>query len=1237
MTALPSDLRKLLEKAIVQARQVAEDGARKALDSLAIGRHEPHASMSPEDRSLRKRLRAHGRQLGDERDKQKGTQTTRRLEREVAYEHWHRMLFARFLSENGLLIEPKSKVAVTLYECKELAEEADTDPWELAASFAERMLPRIFRTDDPALEVTLPPETRNALHQLVADLPTDVFTSGDSLGWTYQFWQSAEKEAVNARGEKITGETLPAVTQLFTEPYMVQFLLHNTIGAWHAGKLLAERPEIAKNARSEQELRDAVALDGYAFDYLRFVRAPLEGEDPNAGTGPWRPAAGTYDGWPKQASELTVLDPCCGSGHFLVAAFDLLVHLRRAEEGTEVEDAIGSVLKDNLFGLELDARCTQIAAFHLALAAWRMAQAPIDLPPLSIACSGLGPNSTKEEWLELAESAAARGGMPSDRDLYKKEESLLSEPVRRGLEQLYETFESAPELGSLIDPAAQASDLLVAGFEQIAPLLDDILAADDVDAAQHERAVAASGMARAAKILVGPKGGYTLVLTNVPYLGRGSQSELLKDFADEHYKDAKADLATIFVARMLRWIRRGTSTESVGTIAAVTPQNWLFLTSYKKLRQRLLENRSWDIVVRLGEHAFESSAAAGAFAALLTISGNKPSESHLMAGIDVSAHRGQPPILAAAKATLLRGPNALHPHITTTHLDVGESRVRLLRQWGQMTNPDFRVSVHGAKTGSLLSARCSSFTGLGTGDFARLGRRFWELHYVSQSYALYQGPVGETTPWGGNEFIVAWDQKSDRVLGLSQAERDRIHNQDQSGQQAWGKRGVAVSLMGTLRSTLYTGAKYDKATAVLVPESEDDLSAVWVFASSTEFQNAVREVDSNVMCSNGALVKIRFDASHWRDVAERVYPDGLPDPFSDNPTQWLFHGHPSQSHPHAILQVAVARLVGYRWPTELDEEMRLAPEARALVQRCAELAEHADDDGIVCLPSIQGEGSASDRLRSLLASAFGTSWSASKEEDLLRAAGEHFHKGTVQRSLDIWLRDRFFEEHCALFHKRPFVWHVWDGLPDGFHALVNYHRLAGPDSEGKRTLLKLTSTYLGEWIERQRQELAAKEEGAEARLDAATALQDELRKIQKGEPPYDLFVRWKPLHEQPLGWDPDINDGVRLNIRPFLMAKDVGKKNAGILRAKPDNTWSNKKKPGVKDRGKEPQNIRPRLQFPWFWGCDPEEHTEHRTDFGSGLPDTAPASDTFDGQRWNNLHYTRGAKEAARRSREDSK
>ena len=294
------------------------------------------------------------------------------------------MLFARFLAENSLLIEPEMGVSISLAEAEELAKEDGLDVWTFASRCAQSMLPQIFRPDDPLLQVPLATEHRIKLERLLASLPPAIFTASDALGWVYQFWQSKKKDEVNRSEVKIGADELPAVTQLFTEPYMVEFLLHNTIGAWWAGKKLLENPDWADQAQNEDELRHKVALPGVTWDYLRFVRispSPSEGEGRGEGgdegnSGPWRPAAGTFEGWPNAAKDIKSLDPCCGSGHFLVAALRHLVPIRMNEEGLSTTEAVDAVLRDNLHGLEIDERCCQIAAFALAFAAWTFPNLP---------------------------------------------------------------------------------------------------------------------------------------------------------------------------------------------------------------------------------------------------------------------------------------------------------------------------------------------------------------------------------------------------------------------------------------------------------------------------------------------------------------------------------------------------------------------------------------------------------------------------------------------------------------------------------------------------------------------------------------------------------------------------------------------------------------------------------------------------------------------------------------------
>ena len=332
--------------------------------------------------------------------------------------------------------------------------------------------------------------------------------------------------------------------------------------------------------------------------------------------------------------------------------------------------------------------------------------------------------------------------------------------------------------------------------------------------------------------------------------------------------------------------------------------------------------------------------------------------------------------------------------------------------------------------------------------------------------------------------------------------------------------------------------------------------------------------------------------------------------------QWLFNGNPKRSI--QPVQVAVGRLLGYQWPRQTGSGFSDCP---ALSPDGLEAL--SDDDGIVCLSSIRGETAAADRLRGLLAAAFGDEWSSAKERELLLEAAVANDAKKAAADLNNWLRQNFFAEHCKLFHSRPFVWQIWDGNLHGFSVLVNYHKLAAPKGQGRKTLELLTYTYLGDWIDRQKLDQAEGVIGADDRLASALDLQGQLKKILEGEPPYDLFVRWKPLHQQAIGWDPDINDGVRLNIRPFLAAqlRKGGKTGAGILRAKPGTIkWA-------KDRGKEP--MRSKEEFPWFWGWE-ENNPALATDYGAPVPSAPPAGDSFDGNRWNDLHYRRAAKEAAR-------
>lgn len=321
---LDKTLRNQLEKAVIRARDLMETAATEALTRLGVEASEAPAYLSDDERKLRIRLRAHARQLGDKLQAN-GNQNTDRLRGEMAYEHWHRMLFARFLEQNNLLMLDKY-LAVTLADCQEYAEEEGCkDGWELAGKLAQKMLPQVFRTDSPVFELPIPIDRVRELEDIILILPAAVFQAQDSLGWCYQFWQSKRKDEVNAAGVPIGADELSPVTQLFTEPYMVSFLLDNSLGAWWAKKKLTDAD--LRSASDEKTLRQVAAIDGVPLDYLRFVKT----EDEQGEL--WQAAGGWFDAWPQEINQLKTIDPCCGSGHFLVALFLMLVPMRMHLEG----------------------------------------------------------------------------------------------------------------------------------------------------------------------------------------------------------------------------------------------------------------------------------------------------------------------------------------------------------------------------------------------------------------------------------------------------------------------------------------------------------------------------------------------------------------------------------------------------------------------------------------------------------------------------------------------------------------------------------------------------------------------------------------------------------------------------------------------------------------------------------------------------------------------------------------
>ncbi len=287
-----------------------------------------------------------------------------------------------------------------------------------------------------------------------------------------------------------------------------------------------------------------------------------------------------------------------------------------------------------------------------------------------------------------------------------------------------------------------------------------------------------------------------------------------------------------------------------------------------------------------------------------------------------------------------------------------------------------------------------------------------------------------------------------------------------------GVLGSPSDIRATCPSLSIPASDLRTSSPLLCHAETDILDAVWQFCSSEQYPGYVRQLDHKIGVTAHTLAKVPFDVEYWRGVAEAAGP--LPEPWSDDPTQWLFEGRPEVST--APLQVAVARLLGYRWPEQAESD---------------DLDGFVDPDGIVCLPSVAGEPPAAERVA---AAARDGVWGCRGRRRRRRGCWSRPAARRRTSPTGCGTSSSSSTARCSATARSSGT--SGTAQRDGFSALVNYHRL------DRKTLEKLTYTYLGQdWVERQRAEARDEVPGAEARLAAALELQTKLEAILEGEAP----------------------------------------------------------------------------------------------------------------------------------------
>ncbi len=442
-----------------------------------------------------------------------------------------------------------------------------------ACNATHKMMPFLFEPIADYTELLMPGDllSENSILQAIRNaLTPDACQDVEVIGWLYQYYISERKDEVFAnlkKNKKIEPEDIPAATQLFTPHWIVRYLVENSLGRlW-----LLNRP----NSRLAEGMEFYIAPDGppsippkggEAKESPSLWEGLGEGESPDSPSPSGR-GVGVRVNSPE---ELKICDPACGSGHMLTYAFDLLYRIYE-EEGYDPVRIPQLILEKNLYGIEIDPRAGNLAAFALTMKARQKDRRFFRRKVTPNICILENVTFTGDEIEAYMEAVG--------RDLFTHD-----------LEFTLTQFEQADNFGALIRPQVKDIGYLRDRLTERGVSGNLFLYATNQKVQQVLEQVE----------YLSPR--YHVVVANPPYMGGNGMNTDLRGFAKDQYPDSKSDLFAMFVERIMNLPLKG------GFIGLMTPFTWMFLSTYEKFRTRILNGHTLTSLVRPEYHAFFDSA-----------------------------------------------------------------------------------------------------------------------------------------------------------------------------------------------------------------------------------------------------------------------------------------------------------------------------------------------------------------------------------------------------------------------------------------------------------------------------------------------------------------------------------------------------------------------------------------------------------------------------------------------------
>ena len=1096
---------------------------------------------------------------------------------EVAYTWFNRLIAIRFMEVNDYL---PSHIRVLSSESGKLEPDLVTTPFDAELPFTaeeeaqvfqlkqdnkldevfrilflkqcnalNEILPALFEKTKNYTELLLSLSVTNqdgVVYHLIHDIPEDDFNierggQVEIIGWLYQYYNTEPKAAAFAKNGKITKEEIPAVTQLFTPDWIVRYMVENSLGRlWVEGHPECGLKENWKYYLEEAQQEPEVQAK---LSEIRKEYAALNPED------------------------IKLIDPCMGSGHILVYAFDVLMQIYESA-GYSQRDAAKSILEHNIYGLDIDDRAYQLAYFAVMMKARQYNRRILNGENTCHVYAIQESNSINRAHLKYFGA-----GIDIEKNAAKMQ-----------LEGLLDTLTDAKEYGSILNVESYNWDLLrrfVAAEDTIGQISMDSVGVEDT--AEQLNRLIDIGETMAQK--------YWVTCTNPPYAGTSNLSANVNNFVKKNYPDSKADLFAVFIERCRQM------TVNNGFQAMITQHAWMFLSSFEKLREKMMLTETVNMA-HLGARAFEEIGGevvqTTAFVRCANhVDGYKGTYCRL---IEPTSQQG--------KEEMFLDCGNLY---TANQDDFGKIPGSPVAYWASK-------SVISAFNYNQLGAYGKPRQGLITGDNECFLRLWFEVSILKMGLAFSTreraaasekkwfpcNKGGSFRRWYGNrDYIVNWYRDGEEIRNFKGG-AERVKSRPQN-MEFYFRKGLTWSTLSSGKLSMRYSPEGDLIESKGSMIFFDD-SAYLLYSLGALNSSAVGKI-LEFLCptldfKEGPIGKIPlcYSVNYNKEISEIVQKcvELTKIDWDSFETSWDFKKHP------LLRNVSMISEAFNQWQTECDDRFNQLKASEEELNRIFidiydlqdELTPEVEDkDVTVRKADLQRD------IKSLLSYAVGCmfgrysldveglayaggEWDSSKyqsyipdEDNVIPITDEEYldddivsrlcdwlkmvygadtleanldyiakalgNKGSTSREIirNYFLND-FFKDHCQTYSvtgsgKRPIYWLFDSGKQNGFKALVYLHRYT-PDTIGNLRIDYLHKMQRVYESEINRMQDMMDHSGNAREVAAASKRKDKLAKQLKECREYDEKISHLALSRIEL----DLDDGVKVNYRKLQTAQD---------------------------------------------------------------------------------------------------